>query len=104
MDIILTPPLAFLVYIGLIGALMMIGRYLAGTRHPTNPEKESIYTGGEASSGVPSAPGYRQFFVVALFFAVLHLGILIAGSGPPSPQMGVYLGGLIFVLLALLLG
>jgi NADH:ubiquinone oxidoreductase subunit 3 (subunit A) len=104
MNIILTPPLAFLVYIIVVGLLMLFGRSLAGTKHQTSPEKRSIYASGEAGPDVPSAPGYRQFFVVALFFAVLHLGILIAGSGTLTYRMGVYLGGLIFVLLALILG
>jgi len=104
MEHLLMPPIAFLIYIGFVTLLMYFGRLLAGTKHPTSPEKNSIYASGEAGPVVSSAPGYRQFFVVALFFAVLHLGILIAGSGPLTPRMGVYLGGLIFVLLALILG
>lgn len=104
MDTILTPPLAFLIYFVFVALFILLGRYLAGTKHPTSPEKESVYASGEAGPDVPSAPGYRQFFTVALFFAVLHLGILIAGSGVLSWRMGVYLGGLIFVLLALILG
>lgn len=104
MEHLLMPPIAFLIYIGFVTLLMYFGRLLAGTKHPTSPEKNSIYASGEAGPIVPSAPGYRQFFIVALFFAVLHLGILIVGSGPLTPRMGVYLGGLIFVLLALILG
>ena len=104
MRIILTPPLAFIIYIALVGLFILVGRFLAGTKHPTSPEKSSVYASGEAGPEVPSAPGYRQFFVVALFFAVLHLGILIAGSGTLTSRMGVYLAGLIFVLLALILG
>ena len=104
MKIIFAPPIAFLLYVGFAGLLMLFGRLLAGTKHPSSPEKNSIYASGEAGPDAPSAPGYRQFFVVALFFAVLHLGILIAGSGTLTSRMGVYLGGLIFVLLALILG
>ena len=51
-----------------------------------------------------AAPGYRPFFVVALFFAVLHLGALMLGSGSASPAMLVYLLGLMLALLALILG
>ena len=104
MNIILTPPIAFIIYSALIAVLMFSGRRLAGSKHPSSPEKSSVYASGEAGPAEPSAPGYRQFFVVALFFAVLHLGILIAGSGILTWNMGVYLGGLIFVLLALILG
>jgi hypothetical protein len=53
---------------------------------------------------LPAAPGYRQFFVVALFFAVLHLGVLMIGSSDFSPVAGVYLLGLILALIALILG
>ncbi len=42
--------------------------------------------------------------MVALFFAVLHLGVLVLGSGPLTPVMGAYLIGLILALVALILG
>ena len=51
-----------------------------------------------------AAPGYRPFFVVALFFAVLHLGVLVLATGIPSPVMRIYLLGLLLALLALILG
>jgi hypothetical protein len=53
---------------------------------------------------MPAAPGYRQFFVIALFFAVLHLGVLIIGSSDLSGVSGVYLLGLMLALVALILG
>ncbi|MCB8987896.1 MAG: hypothetical protein H6661_09140, partial [Ardenticatenaceae bacterium] len=49
-------------------------------------------------------PGYRPFFVIALFFAVLHLGVLMLGSSIPSPISVLYLAGLILALIALVLG
>jgi hypothetical protein len=55
-----------------------------------------------------AAPGYRPFFVVALFFAVLHLGVLVlAVGGISSATAGgtaVFLVGLMLALLALILG
>jgi hypothetical protein len=53
---------------------------------------------------VPAAPGYRQFFVIALFFAILHLGVLMIGSSDLSSVAGLYLLGLILALIALILG
>jgi lipopolysaccharide export LptBFGC system permease protein LptF len=50
-----------------------------------------------------AAPGYRPFLVVALFFAVLHLGVLMLGSSNLTPIAGVYLVGLLLALLALIL-
>jgi hypothetical protein len=42
--------------------------------------------------------------VVALFFAMLHLGVLVLGSGGITLISGVYLAGLMLALLALILG
>jgi len=103
MNFLLFPPIAFLLYLLLTGALSLAGRALS-ERGRHNPYKASAYASGEAPSGSPAAPGYRQFFVVGLFFAVLHLGILMAGSGGLTLLTGIYLVGLVLVLLALILG
>jgi hypothetical protein len=39
-----------------------------------------------------------------LFFAILHLGVLILGSSDLSATAGVYLVGLMLALVALILG
>jgi NADH:ubiquinone oxidoreductase subunit 3 (subunit A) len=102
----LFPPIAFLVYLLLVGLLYGLGQRLAGRGQPTTL-KTSIYTGGEAPPATKAAPGYRPYFVIALFFAVLHLGALVLGttSGMPGPPIAaLYLAGLLLVLLALILG
>lgn len=103
MDILLTPPIAFLIYLGLVAILTGIGRVLAGPGHPT-PLKTSVYASGEAPAQQPAVPGYRPFFLVALFFAVLHLGVLILGSGGITVVGVIYLAGLLLALIALILG
>ncbi|MCB8946052.1 MAG: hypothetical protein H6658_20090 [Ardenticatenaceae bacterium] len=102
-QLLLTPPIAFLVYLLLVGVLSGIGRVMAGAERP-NPLKTSTYTGGEVPTDSKGAPGYRPFFVIALFFAVLHLGVLMLGSSGLTPLAGIYLLGLILVLIALILG
>jgi NADH:ubiquinone oxidoreductase subunit 3 (subunit A) len=102
-DWLLNPPVAFVVNLGLVGLLYLIGRKLAGPAHATTI-KSSTYSSGEAPPTQAAAPGYRPFFVVALFFAMLHLGVLMMASGDFSPIMGLYLGGLLLALLALILG
>jgi NADH:ubiquinone oxidoreductase subunit 3 (subunit A) len=102
-DILLAPPVAFLLYIALAGLLAGLGRVLAGRARPT-PLKSSTYASGEAPPARPAAPGYQRFFVIALFFAVVHLGVLVLGSGGLSLVAGVYLVGLVFVLVTLMLG
>lgn len=102
-SVLLSPPIAFLIYVGLVAGLYGFGRLLAGPSHPTKMQA-STYASGEAPPGRMAAPGYRQFFVVALFFAILHLGVLVLGISDLSPITMLYLIGLIIALLALILG
>lgn len=104
MDIILSLPIAFAIYLLLAGGLSLLGRNMAGVS-VADEAKQSAYTGGETLP--PSqevAPGYRPFFLVALFFAVLHLGVLVLASGTASTITALYLGGLIVILLVLTVG
>jgi NADH:ubiquinone oxidoreductase subunit 3 (subunit A) len=103
MQVILTPPVAFILYIVLAVILFGVGRVLAGKGKPSE-EKSSIYASGEASPLTRSLPGYRGFFVIALFFAVLHLGVLMLGSSAVSPISIVYLIGLMLALIVLIIG
>lgn len=103
MRIIFSPPIAFLLYGILVGILYGFGRKLAGPTKLT-AVKTSTYSSGEAPPKELAAPGYRPFFVVALFFAILHLGVLVLGSSDMSSMTFVYLGGLILALVALIIG
>jgi hypothetical protein len=102
-DITLSPPIAFLIYLALVGLLSGLGRLLAGPDNPSS-RKSSLYAGGEDIPKSRGAPGYRPFFVIALFFAILHLGVLMLGSGGFGWTSGAYLAGLIVALVALILG
>ena len=102
-NILLSPPIAFLIYVVLAGILYGVGRVLAGPEQTTSL-KSSTYASGEAPPAGAAAPGYRPFFVVALFFAILHLGVLVVGVGGFTPLTGLYLVGLVLALLALILG
>ena len=95
-DWLASPPVALLIYgLGLYGLM----RLLSGA-----PRRSSLYAGGEVHTNGRSAPGYRPFFVFALFFAVAHLGALILATGAPSPIAVIYLCGLGVSLVALILG
>lgn len=100
---ILTPPLAFLFYLLLVAILSGLGRLLAGAMQPSAAKME-LYGSGEEGPTAAAAPGYRSFFTVALFFAVLHLGVLMLASSGLTPISGLYLLGLGLALLALILG
>ncbi len=101
--LILSPVISFLLYLCLTSLLYLSGRYLAGAAVETSM-KTSTYASGEVAPTKIAAPGYRPFFIVALFFAVLHLGSLVLGSGGTNTIASVYLAGLILTLLALILG
>jgi len=100
---ILTPPIAFLLYLFLVAVLSGLGRMLAGAVTTTGVKTET-YGSGEEGPTVAAAPGYRPFFTIALFFAVLHLGVLMLASSGLTPISGLYLLGLGLALLALILG
>lgn len=103
LSIILTPPLAFIIYIPMVMIILKIGEVLAGPEHP-NEMKSSVYGSGEEAANFSAAPGYQPFFLIAFFFAVLHLGMLVLGTGGMTLTTGIYLGGVIFALIALVLG
>lgn len=104
MHIVFSPPIAFIIYMVLVGVLVLIGRFLAGS--PSQSADSQLYSSGEIapSADDQSVPGYRPFFVVALFFAVLHLGVVVLASSDMSQMSIVYLLGLILILITLILG
>ena len=103
MDILLSPPISFLIYLPLVIALYLVGRGLAGQGNPS-AAKSSLYASGEEAQTSFASPGYRPYFLVAFFFAIVHLGILVVGSGTISLGLLPYILGLILALVALILG
>jgi NADH:ubiquinone oxidoreductase subunit 3 (subunit A) len=103
MNVLLSPPVAFLAYVPLVIVLLGIGRLLAGPAS-VNAVKTSVYGSGEASPTFEAAPGYQPFFLIALFFAVVHLAMLVLGIGNLPAPAAVYLVGLFIALVALILG
>jgi NADH:ubiquinone oxidoreductase subunit 3 (subunit A) len=104
MNWLFSPPIAFVIFLGLAALLSWFGRVLAAPAEAPSVAKSTLYASGEAADPISAAPGYRQFFVIALFFAMLHLGVLILGSGGLTWITTAYLSGLMIALLALILG
>lgn len=100
---LLSPLVSFLIYVAVVAMISGLGRLFSARGRKTE-FKTATYASGEENDPIPAAPGYRQFFVVALFFAVLHLGVLMIGSSDLSSVAGIYLLGLILALVALILG
>jgi len=102
-NILLLAPVAFLIYILLAFLLKSFGKLLAGPEKPSEA-KSSLYASGENLVDISGAPGYKPFFLIALFFAILHLGVLMLGSSDLNGVAGIYLIGLLLALTALILG
>jgi NADH:ubiquinone oxidoreductase subunit 3 (subunit A) len=102
-NFLLSPVVAFLIYFAVVSVVSGLGHLFSPKGHKSE-FKSATYASGEESDPIPAAPGYRQFFVIALFFAILHLGVLMIGSSGLSPVAGPYLLGLILALIALILG
>ena len=101
MDLIFAPPTAFLIYMAIAMLIARLGRALAGPEKP-NPRKASQIAGGEPVSGKMAAPGYRPFFLIALFFALLHLGVLLLATADSWAAI-IYLVGLVCSLMVFVL-
>ena len=102
-DFLFAPLIVFFIYFAVVSIASGLGRRFSAKGRETE-FKTATYASGEANDPVPAAPGYRQFFVIALFFAVLHLGVLVVGSSGLSLAAIPYLLGLILALVALVLG
>ncbi len=98
-----SPPIGFAIYLAATALLLVVAGAMSA-RGKASALKTSIYGSGEAAQRGVASPGYRPFFMTAFFFAILHLGVLIVGSGGFTLVTGVYLIGLILSLVALALG
>jgi NADH:ubiquinone oxidoreductase subunit 3 (subunit A) len=103
MQVLLAPPVALAIYALMVG-LLLTAAWKTAARSAPSQAKTSTYSGGEKAQAGAAAPGYRPFFMVAFFFAILHLGVLIVGTGGFTAVTGIYILGLIFSLVALALG
>ena len=104
MNILFSPVLAFPIYILLVSILLLIGQML--TEKSSTVTDATLYTSGETlpDDADKSVPGYRPFFSIALFFAMLHLGVVILATSTLSVISIIYLLGLMMALVALILG
>ena len=88
---LLTPPVAFLIYMALGAAILgLSGRSRADA---------TTYASGERGPSGTTSPGYGPFYAAALFFAIVHVGVLIGSTGSSTLVGVVYVVGLLAVLL-----
>lgn len=103
MEILFSPPIAILIYLPLVVGIVLLGKRMAGPEKPSEL-KSSIYSSGEEAPLNTAVPGYKPFILIAFFFAILHLGMLVLGANEISGTSAIYIGGLVVALVALILG
>ncbi len=84
MEILLAPPLAFLVFL----AIFYLIYFLAGRMAPKLSAvggKLKSYACGEDIPGSKLQFGYRLFFFIALFFTMMHVAALVVATLPSGP-------------------
>ena len=97
-DILISPPVGFLVFLG-IGFLI----YLVGGRMAPKLKREggklATYACGEDMPGVKLQFGYRLFFFSALFFTMMHVAALVIATIPGGKI--VFFGIIYLVMISL---
>jgi len=97
-DILLTPVLAFLIFL----AVSLFVYWLGGRMAPKLRRiggKLTTYACGEDLPGVKIQWGYRLFFFIALFFTMMHVASLVVATLPQGPIVlfGIFYLAMIFL-------
>ena len=103
MPVLLSPPVAVLTYVGLACVVLVLTRIARGRRHAGSRSSTLLYASGEEPARAHASPGYQPFFGGALFFALLHVGVLIASIVGDQPMAAMYAAGVLVVLLVVAL-
>lgn len=99
---LLTPPVAFLIYLALAGLISAASKRLAATGSDA-PGKCKSYACGEEVPVNRAQPDYSQFFQFAFFFTIMHVIVLVVATDPAglSLMSGLYLTVTVVVLFML---
>ena len=100
---LLSPPVAFLFFLGAAALLVLLGRGLAPKSRRVGGKLET-YACGESLPGFKIQFGYRLFFFIALFFTMMHVAALVVATLPSGPiaYFGLFYLGMIFLSVAAL--
>jgi len=95
---LLSPPVAFIVFLLLFYLLYGLGSLMAPKMKNVGGKLTS-YACGEDIPGQKIQFGYRLFFFIALFFTMMHVAALVVATLPSGPIVlfGVFYLGMIFL-------
>ena len=80
-DFLLSPPVAFVLFLGVVGLIYLLGKRMAPKLNRTGGKLTS-YACGEDIPGTKVQFGYRLFFFIALFFTIMHVAVLVIATVP----------------------
>lgn len=79
--ILLSPPVAFVFCFLISWAIYGLGRLVEEKGKPSHGKYEP-YACGEEYRAEKSSFGYRQFYLAAIFFTIMHVAVLTAATVP----------------------
>ncbi len=99
-NLLLSPPVAFLLFLGIGGLIYLFGR-LIGMPYTPEPGKKEPYACGEDFRPDKFTFGYSKFFVAALFFTVMHVAVLTVATVPGGPDAFKAFGYLVAIAVSI---
>lgn len=95
LNLLLTPPLAFIIFFGLISlGYYVIRKYSA--KGPDHPDKHLPYSGGQKIPPVEVRLSYNTYFRIALLFGIIHVAVLVLATLPLGEGRSIL--GLLFLI------
>jgi hypothetical protein len=96
-NILLSPPLAFLILLAVVVALSALLSRLAFRPKPGARANTKAYAGGENMPDHMIQPDYSQFFPFAFYFTILHVVALMATT-VPAATLSTFLIAVVYLL------
>jgi NADH:ubiquinone oxidoreductase subunit 3 (subunit A) len=81
LEVLLSPPLAFLVCLLISAAIYGFGRLVEEKASPVDGKYEP-YSCGEEFKSEKFEFGYRKFYIAAIFFTIMHVAVLTIATVP----------------------
>jgi NADH:ubiquinone oxidoreductase subunit 3 (subunit A) len=78
---LMTPVITFLVMLAIVVIIYLLAGRLGPAKNPTKYKTKSYYCGEESPPPEEAHQSY-DFFHVAFFFTILHVGALIVATAP----------------------
>jgi len=98
--VLLSPPIAFLIFFGVGLLLYLLGRAMAPKTNMTEA-KGAPYACGEDAPMQKAQMSYKLFFSLAIFFTVMHVAALVITTLPGGPIALFGVAYLVIIMLSI---